>query len=457
MKSFILLILFIFVAISMVLSQQYNQEKPLTNILFVFDASQSMLQEWQTDKKINVARNMLSRMIDSLDKIDNVRMALRVYGHQKPVPPQDCDDTKLEVPFSENSSQKIIQKLRYISPRGTTPIARTLEICAGDFPKCENCRNILILITDGIEECGGDPCAVAKELRKKGIILRPFVIGVGLDIEFRKTFECVGQFFNAKSEEEFITALNVIISIALNSTSVQVNLLDSYGKPTETDVNMTFYDITSGKMVYNYMHTINSRGVPDTLQLDPLITYKMIAHTLPPVNIDTIQITPGKHTIVAADAPQGYLIIKDGSSMNFSVTPLIVRQKGKTETLNVQYVNETVKYITGLYDLEILILPRIYLNALEVKQSHTTTVQIPLCGSLNIQKATLGCGSIYLEEKNDLRWVYELDPSKSRESLSLQPGNYRLIYRPKFADQSVYTFQKSFKITSGGAETIKLN
>ncbi|MBK9638483.1 MAG: hypothetical protein IPO63_11975 [Bacteroidetes bacterium] len=47
-----------------------------------------------------------------------------------------------------------------ISPSGTTPIARSLEECGGDFPKSQ-ARNIIILITDGIEECNGDPCAVS--------------------------------------------------------------------------------------------------------------------------------------------------------------------------------------------------------------------------------------------------------------------------------------------------------
>ena len=43
------------------------------------------------------------------------------------------------------------------------------------------------------------------------------------------------------------------------------------------------------------MHTINNRGVPDTINLDPLVNYKMVAHTLPPVLIDSVRIIAGKH------------------------------------------------------------------------------------------------------------------------------------------------------------------
>jgi len=80
----------------------------------------------------------------------------------------------------------------------------------------------------------------------------------------------VGSYYDATNEDMFRKALNVVISQALNSTTMQVNLLDAYGKPTETNVNMTFYDQFSGRIVYNFVHTINSRGNPDTLKVDPL-------------------------------------------------------------------------------------------------------------------------------------------------------------------------------------------
>jgi len=139
----------------------------------------------------------------------------------------------------------------------------------------------VILITDGIEECGGDPCAVSLDLQKKGIVLKPFIIGIGKN--FRDQFECVGTYFDASNETQFRNALNIIISRSLNPTSVQVNLLDAYGKPTETNVNMTFYDHLSGLPKYNFIHSFNNKGLPDTLDIDPLITYDIVVHTIPPV------------------------------------------------------------------------------------------------------------------------------------------------------------------------------
>ncbi|MCX6233278.1 MAG: VWA domain-containing protein [Bacteroidetes bacterium] len=428
---------------------------PLTRILFVFDASQSMSGTWQSGIKLNIARDLLSRIIDSLKSVENLEMGLRVYGHQKPVPPQDCSDTRLEVPISENTSDKIENILKTLIPRGTTPIAYSLEQCERDFNPCDNCRNIVVLITDGEEECDGDPCAVSRALQKKGVLLKPFIIGIGRD--FSADFGCVGTYFDASTERNFQTALKVVISQALNSTTAQVNLLDTRGSPTETNVNMTFYDNLSGFVKYNFIHTLNNKGLPDTLVIDPLVTYNIVVHTLPPVKADSVRLTPGLHTIIAIDAPQGSLKLKVGNNdMTIMDLNSIVRQDGKIETLYVQSFGTTRKYLTGLYDLEILCLPRMIVENVEINQSHTTTVEIPSPGIAVIQKSVYGYGSLYVEENNQLKWIYDLRENYLQESLMLQPGKYRIVFRSKYLNQSINTIEKSFKIDSGGSTNINL-
>ena len=429
---------------------------PLTRILFIFDCSQSMYARWQSDTKINIAQNLLSNMLDSLKDVKNLELAFRVYGHQKNFPPQDCDDTKLEVPFGKNNSKKIENKLKGLIPRGTTPIAFSLEKAADDFPICkENCRNIVILITDGLEECGGDPCAVSQMLQKKGIILKPFIIGIGKN--FKDAFDCVGTYFDASSELEFNKALNVVISQALNSTSAQVNLLDELGKPTETNVAMTFYDNFSGMIKYNFIHTMNNRGTPDTLVIDPLVKYDLVVHTIPPVKKDSIVLIPGKHSVIALDAPQGYIKLKSmGNNANVKNLQCIVREKGKSQTLNVQFFNQTEKYITGNYDLEVLCLPRLYINDVDVKQSTTTTVEIPQPGIAVVNKLVEGYGSLYVVEDNKMKWIYNLAEKETMESLILQPGRYIVVFRGRMSTKSISSIDKEFKIESGTTTTVNL-
>lgn len=434
-----------------------EKPQPLTRILFVLDASQSMYGRWQSDMKINIARKLLSNLLDSLQTVENIELALRAYGHQYRFPPQVCNDTKLIVPFGgEDNIKSIKHKLRTLTPKGTTPIAYALEQAGSDFPPCDNCRNIIVLITDGLEECDGDPCAVSRALQKKGVVLKPFIIGIGKN--FQEAFDCVGTYFDASSEADFSKALNIVISQALNSTTAQVNLLDEYDKPTETNVTMTFYDDFSGLVKYNFVHTLNNKGVPDTLVIDPLLTYNIVVHTIPPRNIPAVTLSAGKHTTIATKCPQGILDLNlEGRDRTVKDLKCIVRQNGKMETLNVQQFGETVKYITGLYDLEVLTLPRMYIEDVEIKQSHTTTIAIPLPGIAVIDKKAAGYGGIYLEQENKLELVLSFKENNlDRETIVLQPGNYRVVFRAKYSNRSVYTVEKRFTVTSGKSVNVKL-
>jgi len=67
-RFFTYLLLFLLLAHPVV--SQTTQEKefvpPLTRILFVFDASHSMIGRWQSDLKIDIARRLLINTLDSL-------------------------------------------------------------------------------------------------------------------------------------------------------------------------------------------------------------------------------------------------------------------------------------------------------------------------------------------------------------------------------------------------------
>ena len=430
---------------------------PTTRILFVFDASQSMYGRWQSDMKMHIAQRLLGRVLDSLRNQENLELALRVYGHQKPFPPQDCDDTRLEVPFGENNVAKIKHRLSGINPKGTTPIAYALSQAKNDFTPCDNCRNIIILITDGVEECGGDPCEVSRMLQKQGITLKPFVIGIGSD--FSESLNCVGTYYSASSEAAFTTALNVVISQALNSTTAQVNLLDASGQATETNVNMTFYDQVSGKVIYNFVHTINNKGVPDTLMLDPLIKYDITVHTIPPLHKEGVEINPGKHTIIAFDAGQGTLDLTIGGNWRtLKNLQAIVRRHGQMETLEVQSFGTSQNYLNGIYDIEVLGLPRIKIDSVVISQSYTTTIEIPLPGIAVLKRNTDGYGSLYQEINGKLNLIYTLpEKNTTTENLVLMPGIYRVVFRSKWANKSLYTIEESFEIKPGKTIEIKLN
>jgi Ca-activated chloride channel family protein len=436
---------------------QAQAGKTKTRVLFIYDGSKSMNGKWESGTKHDVARKLLNQTMDSLQHVPNLEMALRVYGHQSwYTKGQDCNDTKLEVPFGGNNALKIKEAMVNVSPKGTTPIAMTLEKAGEDFSACDNCRNIIILITDGIEECNGDPCAVSRALQKRGIILKPFVIGVGLDESFIKTFQCVGNYFDASNEQVFQNVLNIVISQALNNTTAQLNLLDVNNKAVETNVPYTFYNQTFGDAEVNYVHTMNSFGVPDTIYLDPSTTYDLSVYTIPMVTKENVKLTPGTHNIIGVSTPQGQLQLKANSKIKNQQPMAIVRQGGKMQTLNAQQLGTTERYLVGTYDLEILTLPRTYINDVEITQSTTTKIELPPPGIATIMRNQTGYGAIFQYDGDKLVWVANLNENARNESFKLQPGRYLVTLRPKSSDSSKFTREKEFTITPGASVPIKL-
>ena len=161
----------------------HGQSIRKTRILFILDASNSMNSEWGKQTRIQAAKEVLIQELEALRGVENTEAALRIYGHQTPFDKneQDCNDTKLEVPFAKDNLNAIQLKIKNLVAKGATPIARSLEAAASDFPDTLS-KNYIILITDGLESCDNDPCIIAKKLKEKGVKVTPFVIGLGMDM-----------------------------------------------------------------------------------------------------------------------------------------------------------------------------------------------------------------------------------------------------------------------------------
>lgn len=438
----------LFLLLNFSLVAQVKKPEQLTRILFVFDASRSMVNTHGPLTRMEGAKKLFYKFVDSLSKQKNMQFALRMYGHTVKYPPGNCNDSKLIVPFGKNNLALIKQKVSEAKPTGITPIEHSLTQAANDFPD-NKAVNMIIIITDGIEECAGDPCKARQKLMEKGIVFKPFIIGIGLTPEQIKTFECVGSYYDYDNANTFSSISDIIIKQKLNKTSAQVNLLDITSKPSETNVNMTFYDVNKKQYVYNYIHTLNYIGNPDTLYIDDYPTYKVVAHTIPPTESKEIKLTVGKHTLIPIDAPQGFLQINRAVGVyNYNEKiKCIVRKGGDMQTIHVQQLNTTEKYIIGNYDLEILTLPRTYISSNQIEQSKTKSVDIASAGLLSVKSLESGDGCIMQEKNNKVEWVCNLTTA-TQQSFYLQPGNYRIEWRSKSLRGSIYTIEKKFNIRS---------
>ena len=412
---------------------------------------------WGDETRIESAKNLLSKTVDELQGVPNLELALRVYGHQSPITAtyQDCDDTKLEVPFGPTNHTAIKTRIKSIQAKGTTPIALSLKAAAEDFPD-QNARNIIILITDGLEACPNDPCVIAKELKDKGVKVTPFVIGLGLDLSYLEKFSCIGSYTDAETKESFQKVLENVVAKALLNTTVQINLNDINHKPTETDVTMFLYEAGTTNLKYTFTHTINRYGNPDTLILDPDFKYDLVVNTTPRVEKKNIEIIRNKHNIVNVDAPQGFIKIRFLNATKPYQIEARIMQSEKPQTLNVQKIEDTDKYLIGYYDIEILTTPRIYVTT-EVTQSSTSTINIKAPGFMKYTCGNQITGQVFMQNDNGTwDWVYNFEDGSKSGQHQLQPGAYKVVYRQKNLLRSEYTLEKEFRIISNKTTSIQL-
>ncbi|WP_019948070.1 vWA domain-containing protein [Hymenobacter aerophilus] len=430
-----------------------------TRILFLLDASGSMRAPWEGEQRWDVAKRLLSKMVDSLNTYPHLELALRAYGHQHDNKENNCEDSRLEVPFAPKNAAAIKTRLKTIQPRGNTPITYSLLQSANDFPADKQSRNVLILITDGLESCKGDPCATSLALQRKRVFLKPFVIGIGAEREFGKQLECLGTYYNAADVSTFRTILNDVVAQTLAKTTVAVNLTDERGRPVESDVNLTFVNNVTGQPEYNYVHYRNAQGQPDALDIDALQSYDLTINTVPPVRATNLAIKPGRANVLTYKTPQGTLRLQNPSlSPNpYGRVQAVVRARGNPETVLALPFGNRQKLLAGDYEVELLTLPR-QVRRLSIRQGQETAVTYEAPGILNIVSDYKGFGSIYqLGPDGEQTWVYDLPAGgSSKLNLPLQPGAYRLVFRTATAIGSRFTDVRNFTIRSGQTSSVSL-
>lgn len=194
----------------------FSQDK--RTVLIVFDASGSMEERILGETKIHIAKRVLEDVLKKADS--NVNLGLRVYGSSEPKgnPYLDCSDSKLLVIPGTNNRRLIISEIYKILPRGFTPITYSLSQAVNDLAHYRGEKSV-ILISDGLETCGGDPCELAQNIAANNIDLKIDVVGYGVkdDWEAQQQLMCIalnthGRYYSADNAAELMRGLSESIN-----------------------------------------------------------------------------------------------------------------------------------------------------------------------------------------------------------------------------------------------------
>ncbi len=181
-----------------------------TNVLFIVDASGSMKKEVDGKPRMDVAKNVLKETLDSMPK--DAQLGLLLYGHRKA---KDCKDIELAAPIGGEDAAAIGKMITDLTPKGETPIADSLRQAAKSFKAFKGQQNSIILVTDGVEECKGDPCKAAQELKDAGLDVAVNIVGFTLGEKEGQALQCVsditgGKYYSASNAEGLTDALKQV-------------------------------------------------------------------------------------------------------------------------------------------------------------------------------------------------------------------------------------------------------
>lgn len=177
-------------------------------MLLILDASGSMWGRVDQQPKIAVAKTILQDLLS--DTPATVGLGLIAYGHRRK---GDCGDIEL-IASPGNGREALGVSVAALNPKGMTPISAALAR-AGQVLAGKEEATTLVLVSDGLETCGGDPCATARDLRAQGIEVVIHVVGFDVDAKTTDQLQCIaaaggGRYFPAANASALQAALNQV-------------------------------------------------------------------------------------------------------------------------------------------------------------------------------------------------------------------------------------------------------
>ncbi|MCP4134899.1 MAG: VWA domain-containing protein [bacterium] len=175
------------------------------NVLLILDVSGSMSAPLEGGTRMDMAKKILGKYIDSLPK--KMRVGLAIYGAR------GCgeESVKLLAPIGTVDRESIKSQINGLRPTGATPIDFSIRKAIEYFKPHAEENNNLVLISDGQESCGGNPVEAIKELKAHKVNPIVTIIGLAVDSKTKRQLSqiavaCDGTYADVKSEEDFVKA-----------------------------------------------------------------------------------------------------------------------------------------------------------------------------------------------------------------------------------------------------------
>ena len=194
----------------------------IVNVELILDSSGSMAEELESGQtRIDAAKEVLTNVIEQLPERENINVGFRVYGHKgnntEAGKTESCRSTELQVPINGVDKPALQAQVDAYEPVGWTPLSLSLREAGEDFPVAdENTVNAVVLVTDGLETCGGDPCSSSRQIKTGDSAITTHVIGFALAETEQANLQCIvdesgGLLLGAGDSDELSAALFTVL------------------------------------------------------------------------------------------------------------------------------------------------------------------------------------------------------------------------------------------------------
>lgn len=203
-----------------------QREGGQVTILFLVDASLSMKENLEKGvQKMDAAKLVLQKAISKIP--NDVNLALRVFGHFNSPMVNPCESSALLVPPGTRNRRAIVEKMREVRPTGMTPLTFAIAQAAErDLARVQG-KKTIILISDGEDTCGFDPCAYIQTLPARGVSLKVDILGLNLGKEknARKQLDCIakssgGKYYDNDTSAKLIDSISHSVSQAISGSVI---------------------------------------------------------------------------------------------------------------------------------------------------------------------------------------------------------------------------------------------
>lgn len=208
---------------------QTNQSASPGTVL-VFDVSGSMWGQIEGRSKVEIAREVIAGLM--VDWNPSVELGLVAYGHRRE---GDCTDIETVIPVGPVNVEQFVSTVDSLVPRGKTPLTEAVRQAA-DTLGYRDTPATVILVSDGIESCNADPCALAAELEKSGVAFTAHVVGFDVArAEDQAQLRCIAE----NTGGQFVMASTAVELAQAMQTVSEPPLVVSVSPPPEAEANTT--------------------------------------------------------------------------------------------------------------------------------------------------------------------------------------------------------------------------